>query len=67
MKDYLGKARFWNAMPKNPTQTKYLRFMKTPKATLSTSFEDSVENFRRLMERHKTVYEKYVGDLGEEL
>ena len=63
MKDYLGQHRWVNLFPKNPTQTRYLRFLQTPQGELKSSFTDSMLYFEKSMEKYKTVYEKSIGDL----
>ena len=46
MKDRLGKAKWWNAPIKNPTQTRYLRFLKTPTGKLKSQFTDISDEFK---------------------
>jgi len=53
----------WNIAPKNPTQTRYLRFRTTPSGKLRTGFSDAVEGFEKAMKRTKTLYEKFYGEL----
>lgn len=40
MKDHLRQSVWWNEFPKNPTQTSYLRFLKTPKAEIPNPLKD---------------------------
>ena len=56
-------SRFINLPPRNPTQTHYTRFLKGPSGEVKTNFTEAIERFNKVMNRHKTVYEKYVGDL----
>jgi len=65
MRDALERARWWNNPVRNRTQTKYLRFIEQPYTDLTSSFTKSIENFDKFMERRKTVYEKFLGSLGE--
>jgi hypothetical protein len=37
----------WNTFPRNPTQTKYFRFLKGPDSEIKTMFTDSVSNFNK--------------------
>jgi len=62
MKDYLGD-RLRNVFPANPIQTRYLRFLQTPRGKLKSGFTAAVEYWNKVQERRKTVYEKYIGDL----
>ena len=55
MKDYLGQSRWWNEFPKNPTQTAYLRFLKTPKSGLPDPFKDRIGDVFK-SDRFKTTY-----------
>jgi hypothetical protein len=60
-----AKHRFDNRFPKNPTQTIYFRFERTPKAPLKTMFTESVENFARLQKdinrnRLETKYSRFL-------
>jgi hypothetical protein len=43
----LKDNKWWNEFPKNPVNTQYLRFLKTPQAKLGTSFEASLEDFSK--------------------
>jgi len=52
LKDFL-QSRF----PTGLTQTHYTRFMTTPKASLSSNFTDSEEEFKKVMDdRLKTIW-----------
>lgn len=48
MKDYLGKARFWNAAPLNPTQTIYTRFIKGPLEPTKTIFSRGRSDWQKI-------------------
>lgn len=61
----LDQSKWVNLFPRNPTQTKYLRFLKTPNAKMNTLFTDNEQEFKKntlLPDRLKTVY----SDLWEE-
>ena len=62
MKDRLGKARFWNLAPKNPTQTRYTRFLLGPRGKIKTSYTDSLERFEMFKRRNETIYERMFGE-----
>ena len=63
MKDYLNTAK-WNNRPLfNPTQNMYMRFLKGPQSELKSPFTLSRDNFKSIMERSKTIYDDYLGDL----
>jgi len=59
--------KWWNTFPKNPTQTQYLRFLKSPKAKFGTQFEKSLEDFDKKMKEInnpiKTEYSDYWREL----
>jgi len=57
------KNRLINIFPQNPVQTRYLRFLTTPQGKIKTSFTDAVERFEKSMEEHKTIYDKYFGEI----
>ena len=63
MRDALEKARWWNNPVRNKTQTKYMRFLRSPEADLTSSFTDAIEEFENFMKQRKTVYQKYMGDI----
>jgi hypothetical protein len=48
--------KFWNVPPKNPTQTMFRRFQKTPKADLF-ELPDITKDFKKRM---KTRYSKFM-------
>jgi len=45
MKDRLERHRFWNVPPRNPTQTRYVRFLKMPGGKLKTRFTNIQDSF----------------------
>jgi len=50
----------WNIAPRNPTQTRYRRFLKMPGSELKTSFTDIQKDFEKhLNDRLKTHYSDY--------
>ena len=63
MRDHIGWAKWWNSPIRNRTQTKYMRFLKSPEADLTSSFTDAIEEFENFMKQRKTVYQKYMGDV----
>jgi len=63
MKDYLGRSKFENIFPLNPIQTRYLRFLQTPRGNLKSGFTAAREYWDKMQERRKTVYEKYIGEI----
>ena len=51
----------WNIFPKNPTQTRYLRFLKTPDSEIKTMFTESVSNFnQKKKDLFLTKYSKFL-------
>jgi hypothetical protein len=59
MKDKLNKL--WNVFPQNPTQTKYLRFLKGPDSEIKTQFTESVSNFnKKKKDLFLTKYSKFI-------
>ena len=65
MFDALQKAKWWNNPVRNKTQTSYLRFIEQPYTELTSSFTKSIERFDKFMKRRETVYERFLGSLGE--
>jgi len=49
MKNYLKTSYFINIFPQNPTQTKYLRFLKYPWSPLTSQFEKSQKEWDKIM------------------
>jgi len=56
--------KFWNTFPKNPTQTKYFRFIKTPQAEIKTEFTESLDKLDKLQKDMsklpKTIYSEFL-------
>jgi hypothetical protein len=50
MKDYLERHKWVNRFPNNPTQTKYIRFLKMPQSGVVSPFTKSRDEFKRRME-----------------
>jgi hypothetical protein len=48
MRDYIGKSRFWNFAPNNPTQTRFTRFMQGPLHAPNTSFSRAAHKFESM-------------------
>lgn len=49
MKDRLKFSKWVNQPLKNPVQTRYRRFVKTPGAELSSPFTDSEKKFKSML------------------
>ena len=61
MKDYLKTSWWENQFPKNPTQTHYIRFFKSPENKLKTKFTESEEKFDRLVSSGlQTTYSEFL-------
>ncbi len=61
MKDYLGKSRFWNVAPANPTQTRFTRFIKGPFHQPESSFTRAARRWESMMkDAAKTRYSEYL-------
>jgi len=60
MKDRLGTAAFWNAPVRNPTQSIFRRFVKTPGAELPDTLRDVREKFdefgKKVLRTHLSEY-----------
>lgn len=57
MRDRLGRGAWWNQPLKNPTQSRYRRFVKMPYTGLKTRFTDSQDEFKnKLRDALKTRY-----------
>ncbi len=63
MKNRLNKL--WNTFPRNKTQTRYFRFLKSPNSEIKTAFTDSVSTFTQRNKKIVTKYSKYLGDLDD--
>ena len=61
MKNRLNKL--WNVAPRNPVQTRYLRFRTDPRGKLRSGFTDAVEGFEKAMKPRRTLYEEFFGEL----
>jgi hypothetical protein len=47
----------WNIAPRNPTQTAYTRFLKTPEGRMRTAFTDAQDAFQAMGDNVlKTAY-----------
>ena len=63
MKDRIGRAKFINLPVKNPTQTRYTRFMRMPYTRLESAFTRSEDKYRTLMNNAlKNRYSEYLED-----
>jgi hypothetical protein len=49
MKDQLGKAKWLNRFPNNPTQNRYTRFLRGPNAKPNDAFTKSQKEFRKVL------------------
>jgi hypothetical protein len=65
----LGADKLRNVFPKNPTQTVYSRFLKSPESDLETQFSKTERAFRRrfIETKLKTIYSEYLEPLGRTL
>ncbi len=65
----LGIDKLRNVFPKNPTQTMYSRFLRSPESSLETQFDKVEREFRRrfIETKLKTVYSDYLEPLGRTL
>lgn len=60
----IKKNVLWNIFPRNPTQTRYFRFLKGPDSEIKTMFTESVSKFsKKNKDRLKTRYTRLLGDL----
>jgi hypothetical protein len=41
--------KLWNIPPQNPTQTRYLRFLRSPEGRLKTMWSEGMERFNQKM------------------
>ena len=64
MKDRLQRSKWVNRFPSNPTQTQYIRFIKSPKSKLESLFTKNRGNFESILKnRLKTRYaELFLGE-----
>jgi len=61
MKDYLHTARFINAAPRNPTQTRYTRFLKGPVHPMESMFTRAGRDWqKRIKDATKTRYSEWL-------
>ena len=49
MRNYLESPYFLNIFPRNPTQTRYIRFMKQPWSPLTSDFDRIKQEWDRAM------------------
>jgi len=56
LKEY---SQFINLPPRNPTQTKYLRFLRKPSSGLKTPFTDAMKDFNNLKNLKKNYFDKF--------
>lgn len=64
MKNRLNKL--WNIYPKNPTQTRYFRFLRGPDSEIKTQFTESVGNFnKKKKDLFLTKYSKFLGETND--
>jgi len=60
MKRFKKEDYEWrNTFPRNPIQTKYLRFLKKPDSNLKTDFTDIRDEFQAQMQSFKKAMEDY--------
>lgn len=57
MRDRLKRAYLDNLPGKNPTQTRFTRFLKTPGGQMNTAFNRATAKWDRLNDRPKTRFE----------
>jgi len=53
-----------NLPPRNPTQTRYLRFLKTPSGEVKTSY---IQRAEKSFNKHKDVFKNRYTDILERL
>lgn len=57
MKDRIGDHRWWNRPGKNPTQTRYNRFLKKPGSEIRTLYSDIKQEFSDTFDKKlETMY-----------
>jgi len=57
---------FWNNPARNPTQTRYNRFLITPRRKVVSAFTESQKNFKTMKDSIlKTRFTEILGDLKE--
>jgi len=57
MKDHIGLHKWWNRPLENPTQTMYMRFLKSPEGKFGSMYEKSEEEWKNRFENEiKTIY-----------
>lgn len=56
MRDRLKSSYWSNLQTKNPTQTRYRRFVKTPTGELRTPFNVAIEKWDRLKDWQKASH-----------
>lgn len=60
MRDYLGRSKFINIAPRNPTQTYLRRLVKMPGSGLETIFGDAKRDWERMKrDALKTRYSEF--------